>query len=87
MHELKRTAGRTKRGKHHRKVVVCPPTEQQIEQYARAVCQQLSQKHHPAYGAPEVVRGFTDFVKLAVRIRARQLGATYDEQEIKERAA
>lgn len=74
-------------GTNDRKVVVCPPTPQRIEQYTRAVCRALSENHGQEYCNPDVVAGFTAFVKLVVRIRARQLGATDDEKGAEQQAA
>ncbi len=62
----------------------CPPTDEQIEQYAREVCEHLSQKHSVDYCQTDILRGFTEFVKIAVRIRAKQLGATYDKENNEE---
>ena len=52
-----------------RDVVYLPPASEQIEQYARQVCQRLGQD----FTKPEFVRGFTQFVKIAVAIKARRL--------------
>ena len=87
MHDLKSGPGRKQPADHGEQVVVCPPSQERIEHYARQVCRQLSQRMGTDFCEAEVQRGFAGFVKIVVRIRARQLGATYEEEKQSEARA
>ena len=50
-------------------VVYLPPASDRIERYARQVCHRLGQD----FAHPDVVREFTQFVKIAVAFKARRL--------------
>jgi hypothetical protein len=52
------------------RLVFQPPPAKTMEQYARAVCQQLEQTLDAVYASPEVVRGFTAFVQTVAAIAA-----------------
>lgn len=46
-----------------------PPASEQIENYGRQVCRGLGDE----FAEPEVIHGFTQFVKVAVQIIERRL--------------
>lgn len=53
---------------------VCPPPDKQIEHYAHEVCKILALRHdRDDYVKPEVIGGLAAFIKLAARIKAKQL--------------
>ena len=54
-------------------VIVHPPDDLIVERYGRTVCKKLAQEHDPDYSTPDVVQGFTAFMKIVVRVKARQL--------------
>jgi hypothetical protein len=48
-----------------------PPPSEHIEAYGRQVCRELGEE----FAEPEVMHGFTQFVKVVVGIIARRLNA------------
>lgn len=59
------------------KVIVCSPPDAQVEAYAQKVCQRLSKGKTEL----DIVDGFTQFMKLVVKIRAKQLGGHHEEAQ------
>ncbi|KAB2902361.1 MAG: hypothetical protein F9K27_17050 [Anaerolineae bacterium] len=58
-----------------RRVIYLPPASHRLEDYSQQVCHDLGEE----FTEPEVIEGFTQFVKVAVRIMARHLnGGTFD---------
>lgn len=55
----------------HRRIEYFPPTPEHIEAYGRQVCRDLGEE----FAEPEVMHGFTQFVKVVVGIVARRLNA------------
>lgn len=52
-----------------------PPPSEHIEEYGRQVCQELGDE----FAEPEIIHGFTQFVKVAVQIIERRLnGGGFD---------
>ena len=52
-----------------------PPPPEQVEDYGRQVCRELGD----AFDEPEIIHGFTRFVKVAVQIIERRLnGGGFD---------
>jgi hypothetical protein len=63
-----------KRSKSARKqIVYYPPSQETINQYAREVCQQLGQKLHPDYNAPQASRELAGLINLVALIYADHL--------------
>ena len=56
-----------------RKTRYIPPSNKEIEQYSRTVCKVLGDQRDPYYASGEFLRGFTEFMKLAVNIQAKYL--------------
>ncbi|MCL4878520.1 MAG: hypothetical protein KJ064_17805 [Anaerolineae bacterium] len=56
-----------------RNVIYIPPETEAIETYARTVCKTFAEKHDTAYGSPEMIEGFTTFMKLVVRVKLKHL--------------
>lgn len=50
-----------------------PPDAEVIDEYAKTVCIQLAQQIDPSYAAHDVVLGFSDFVKLVLKLQAKRL--------------
>lgn len=48
-----------------------PPFSKHIEDYGRQVCRELGEE----FAEPEIIHGFTQFVKVVVGIIARRLNA------------
>ncbi|KAB2902707.1 MAG: hypothetical protein F9K27_15860 [Anaerolineae bacterium] len=46
-----------------------PPPSEHIEDYGRQVCRRLGEE----FAEPEIIHGFTQFVKVAVQIIERRL--------------
>lgn len=52
----------------------CPPDEAAINEYARCACEQLAEQFvNPSWSHPDVIDGFSEFLKIVARICAKQL--------------
>lgn len=60
----------------HRRIEYVAPTDEAIDAFARSVCEQLAEDGDRACATLEVVRGLTEFMKLAGRIQAKHLNRT-----------
>lgn len=59
--------------KNQRRIEYLPPAQEDIDAYARAVCQKIAQAGDPSYTTPEVVHGLAEFMKIAGKIQAKHL--------------
>ena len=58
------------------------PSNQSIEEYARKVCEGLADRRQNAnLIQPEVITGFANFLKLALRVTAEHRSKTHEEQK------
>jgi len=63
----------------NRKITYHPPDSQILEQFARDVCRELAKDCEGDRLDPEVISGFSNFMKLVARMRAKELnGQTRD---------
>ena len=61
-------------------VLYFAPKPEAIEKYARFVCNALAERHGEEYRKTEIVNGFTNFVKVVVRIHAKHLNRQGNNQ-------
>jgi hypothetical protein len=54
-------------------VEYCPPPEAVIDQFARDVCTRMAQKGDAGYATPEIVTGFSTFLKVLSSAYAKYL--------------
>ena len=60
------------------RVEYIPPASDRVEAYGQQVCHGLGDE----FAEPEVVQGFTQFVKVVIRIAARHLnGGVFDNDD------
>jgi hypothetical protein len=60
-------------------ITYLPPSEKQIEQFAREVCEKLAQSGNAQYLQPEVVGGLTDFLAFVGELLAQALNDGHTE--------
>jgi hypothetical protein len=63
---------------NRRRIEYLPPAQEDIHDYARAICQKIAAEHDPAYATPEIVFGLAQFMKIAGRIQAKHLNRLVD---------
>jgi hypothetical protein len=56
-----------------RRVIYYAPPPNVVERYARQVCRNWAKNRAKVYGEIEFVSGFVRFMKLAVKIKTKQL--------------
>lgn len=56
----------------HKKIIYQPPPDTVIEACVRQICQNFAQTNE-AFNQPDVIWGFTEFVKVVSAINARAL--------------
>jgi hypothetical protein len=57
----------------HKCIVYYPPSQSTIDTFARDVCIYMGQKVDLAYNTPEMIRGFSSFIKIVASIYAKHL--------------
>lgn len=57
----------------HKFIIYYPPSQEVIDRFARDVCLHMAQRVDVVFNTPEMIRGFSAFIKIVACIYAKHL--------------